>query len=319
MNTEKLKEYLKSVLELEKNKYETERLLENLKSKHYEGEKVEGEQYSVDKQHIKSTNKDFIITIVCAFVGAMIASQIGNLIGYAFKNGIIEHIMTLVGIFLGVCLSLQKRRQRESKEAEEKAKQLKKEAEKSQMEAKRQTEINMERAKNQNIIVQNAIRETTTAYDDTVRVLEKIYSSNIIYPSYRNFIAISSIYQYFESGICETLEGHEGAYSRYEIESRLDKIVTQIDVVIAKLDQIAQNQYTLYSAIREITPQIQNMTNQIDNAISKLEDNNVILNTVEKNSAITAANSAMTAYTANLIAKNQYYESVGHSLVSPLQ
>ncbi len=42
-------------------------------------------------------------------------------------------------------------------------------------------------------------------------VLDKYYSKNVVYPKYRNFVAIASFYEYFSSERCYELEGHEGA------------------------------------------------------------------------------------------------------------
>lgn len=81
--------------------------------------------------------------------------------------------------------------------------------------------------------------------------LRKIYDRGIIFPKYRNLIMMCSIYEYFCSGRCTTLEGHEGAYNILEMEIRLDRIITQLDKVITQLGAIQQSQYMLYSAIQE--------------------------------------------------------------------
>ena len=64
----------------------------------------------------------------------------------------------------------------------------------------------------------------------TEQELMKYYNLNIIYnsPKYRNMIAVTSFCEYIESGKCSRLDGHEGAYNIYDIESRLDKIITEV-------------------------------------------------------------------------------------------
>ena len=83
------------------------------------------------------------------------------------------------------------------------------------------------------------------------RNLEKMYSYNIVFPKYRNYVMVSSIYEYLCAGRCTTLEGHEGAYNILELEIRLDRIITQLDRVIENLEAIRANQYMLYSCLKE--------------------------------------------------------------------
>ena len=81
--------------------------------------------------------------------------------------------------------------------------------------------------------------------------LDRAYDCNVIYPSYRNLIAVSSVADYLFSGSCQTLEGHEGAYYKYDMEARLDKIITQLDKVISQLESIKNNQNRLYNVAKD--------------------------------------------------------------------
>ena len=83
------------------------------------------------------------------------------------------------------------------------------------------------------------------------------------------------------SGVCSQLVGHEGAYNKYDVESRLDKIITKLDVIIMKLDQIAQNQYMLYRGITEAN----RINSQLFNNLEQMQDN---LSSIKNNSAIEA-------------------------------
>lgn len=84
---------------------------------------------------------------------------------------------------------------------------------------------------------------------DTHAILNKYYALNIIHPNYRNLIAISSIYGYIDTGMCNQLTGPHGAYETYEYMSRLGQIITKLDEISEKLDKIMQNQQMLYNAI----------------------------------------------------------------------
>ena len=133
--------------------------------------------------------------------------------------------------------------------------------------------------------------------DDTSNALKKLYSINIIHPKYQNLIAIASFCEYFETGRCTQLEGHEGAYNIFENEVRLDKIITNQERILDSLDQIKNNQYTLYCAMRESQYQLQRISGKLDRVMSLSEQ-------TAQNSAITAYNSKCSA--DNTAALNSY-------------
>lgn len=81
--------------------------------------------------------------------------------------------------------------------------------------------------------------------------LENLYDVNIIYPKYRNLVAVTTIYEYLASGRCDTLEGADGAYNLYEMELRQNIIIGQLSSVLDSLEQIKNNQFTLYNEIEE--------------------------------------------------------------------
>ena len=95
------------------------------------------------------------------------------------------------------------------------------------------------------------VNEMQDRLDETVQVLNQYYSKNIIFPKYRNLIATCSFYEYFISGRCSTLTGHEGAYNIFENEARMERICIKLDEVIDQLEDIKANQYVLYDAIQE--------------------------------------------------------------------
>lgn len=116
------------------------------------------------------------------------------------------------------------------------------------------------------------------------KTLNQLYSLNIIFPKYRNLIAISQIYEYFVSGRCTTLEGHEGAYNIFENELRQNIIILQLNIVINQLEQIKQNQYMVYQAI---------------------QNSNQLLASIERNMSIAAYNTSVIA--ENTAISNRYH------------
>lgn len=134
---------------------------------------------------------------------------------------------------------------------------------------------------------QNMIKDFSSK---TKYILNEFYNCNIIFPKYRNFVAISSIYEYLFSGRCSKLEGHEGAYNILENEIRQNIIINKLDEIINKLDTIKDNQYMLYSAIEDSNKKMDELTKEI----YKISDN--LLNISES--------SSICEYNSNIIMQN---------------
>ena len=103
--------------------------------------------------------------------------------------------------------------------------------------------------------------------------MDKMYSYDIIEPNYRDMIAIGMISSYFKSGRTMSLSfdpstGDQGAYNIYENERRQDIIITKIDTVIDKLDQIQANQMVIADGIRRTNKYISDMERSINNQLS---------------------------------------------------
>lgn len=81
--------------------------------------------------------------------------------------------------------------------------------------------------------------------------LEQLYAENIIFPKYRNLVAITAINEYLLSGRCDKLEGPDGAYNLYEMELRQNIIISQLSSIIDNLEQIRSNQYSLYEELQK--------------------------------------------------------------------
>ncbi|MCL2397977.1 MAG: hypothetical protein FWC93_07935 [Defluviitaleaceae bacterium] len=131
--------------------------------------------------------------------------------------------------------------------------------------------------------------------EQTRQTLDKLYGLNIIHPQYRNIVAVASFYQYFDTGRCMMLEGHEGAYNLYENERRMDMIITQLNVVVTQLNKIRNTQYALYEAICEANRRLEDITQDSQLAMSYAK--------------ATAENSEIIAYNSHVAAKNTEFLS----------
>lgn len=115
-------------------------------------------------------------------------------------------------------------------------------------------------------------------YRKTKDVLFKLYAMNIVHPKYHNIIAISSIYEYIDTGQTFSLvrSGNDpGAYYLYEEDVRANKIINAIDVgfssISSQLSTIQKNQYYLYLAVQESNKILQRRSSELSIANKTLQ------------------------------------------------
>jgi hypothetical protein len=82
-------------------------------------------------------------------------------------------------------------------------------------------------------------------------------------PKYQNLVAVSTIYEYLASGRCDRLEGPNGAYNLYEMELRQNIVIGQLSTITEHLEQIKENQYTLYYEIQNANRNSESMLSSI--------------------------------------------------------
>lgn len=123
---------------------------------------------------------------------------------------------------------------------------------------------------------------------ETADLLELFYQQDLIYPKYRNLVAVCSFYEYFMSGRCFALAGANGAYNKFEEEARMERICTKLDVVVSRLEDIKANQYTLYDAIQEGN----RMTHSL---VEESYKQSQLAETTAQNAALTAQYAEITA------------------------
>lgn len=273
-DTERLKQYLKDVYTVEKELYCAQRAVQELEGK-IEKAKIKPRPYP--KSRFDQSDKMIRNFLIGAIIGAVVGIAIALYNGYEFNIFDGDSWTTMikwafiVGIG-GAGLGYIKAKQ-EMEWAEAKRIARDKEAEEQYL---------------------NAINTLVPSYQATQHVyaqsiascektLEQLYSSDIIFSKYRNLVAVSQFYEYFMSGRCTTLEGHEGAYNLYENEARQNIIITKLDRVINLLEEIRDTQYQLLEAISE---------------------SNALLRDVANNTAALAYSNAAIAYNTAAIARN---------------
>lgn len=117
-----------------------------------------------------------------------------------------------------------------------------------------------------------AIKPTASRIAYLENELKKLYDLDILYPTYRDIIAVAQILEYIESGICTQLEGSNGAYAEYRNDLRTERIVGSIvdlkNAVVSKLDVIARNQHIMCELLKTNNSLLQEITSSL-NSIDK--------------------------------------------------
>lgn len=124
--------------------------------------------------------------------------------------------------------------------------------------------------------------------------LSEAYSIGVIFETYRNFCAVSSFYEYLASGVCDTLDGPDGAMRLYRNEVLQGRIIESLQKVISSLEDIKQNQYTLYEAIERGNVTSENL---LKSSIQLGNQNEQII----RNTAIDAHNSEIARNDLNML------------------
>ena len=114
--------------------------------------------------------------------------------------------------------------------------------------------------------------------------LEKLYSLNIIYPTYRNIIAVAQILEYLESGICEKLEGTDGAYAQFMLDVRAQRVIDSIEKLrVAVEDEMARlaiSQHIMCGLIRESNNHLRNIEATVGTISTQLDGIHSTLNSM---------------------------------------
>lgn len=113
-------------------------------------------------------------------------------------------------------------------------------------------------AEKDNLCKQEIIKESkkqlkviSDELNETNKLLEKLYNFDVIHNKYRNLVAVTTIYEYYETGRCHSLQGYTGAYNVYETELRQEIIIGKLNDILASLEEVKRNQYAVYLAIQE--------------------------------------------------------------------
>lgn len=308
---ENLIKYLQTIVNLEKAKYEQECILSKINNGI---RKYSNPPLTQLKETKVPPKNDAHLTSVLLGVGATILLIIALWFigGTDGDDGLLDLIfnsipvliarVVVIGLYIFVIVSLVKMASEDSdindrlhKEYDD-ALLFNRKAEESNNKIKKQYNDILSKYKKDRSIFESNLNSISNT-------LKKYYSLNILHQKYWGFVPVSSILEYFQTGVCTQLEGHEGAYNKYDQEKLLKEIKSGIEDILTNVEQIKNTQRLLYNAILDSNRNVNNLMNRILSSNEKIveavnQQGQTIsghLSAIEYSNSITAMNTSIIA------------------------
>lgn len=138
--------------------------------------------------------------------------------------------------------------------------------------------------------------ELATRLSEASGLLKLAYSADIVFPKYRNIEAVTTMWEYLETGRCDSLQGPGGAYNLYESEVRSNAIIDKLDVISDQLSVLQANQYALYAAVEGIGARLDSMSDTLDSILRETRATKNSVQNLEAKAATLVKNSSEIAY-----------------------
>lgn len=149
-------------------------------------------------------------------------------------------------------------------------------------------------------IIDERISNIRKDLKDVEKTMSQYYDLDVIYPKYRNLVALTTFVEYLESGRCKSLYGYTGCYNVYEQELRQNTIIGKLDQVLIQLDQIKKVQFATYLAIQQSNAIQSAMLNTCNEMLDETRRENAMLEAQAQDNKIIKRNSEITSTIATL-------------------
>lgn len=271
MDKTKLKAYLKCLYELEVSLYIQKCALNLLNTKINYLAQNSDEPY-VEREIVKKriTSDHILSGCILGYIIVAVFAACVTVAEDFFSRLFVGIVSGFVGIPIGIPLGLIIGLIKSSKEAE-KAKRHNEEVDKENdlistrnYERRKRNQKYISLLRKEEVVLKENIYQTNI-------ILQDYYGLNIVHNNYRGLVPISSIYGYFDTGTCSQLKGHEGAYNKYDMELKLNCIISKLDIVISHLEEIKQNQKMLYNAMCRANSKLGEISSGIDRIETKTD------------------------------------------------
>lgn len=145
------------------------------------------------------------------------------------------------------------------------------------------------------IVVSQNQEEIWAALNAAKENLSQIYAEDVLPQKYQNLRAVATLYEYLETGRCNTIQGLGGIYSTYELEQVQLAQLEQMIQMNERLSRIEDNQRYICQELRKANMTLSN----ISSSLSAIERTN---SEIAKNTAISAAANQQTAVATHWMA-----------------
>lgn len=296
MNTQQLKDGISILFDMEINNYNMTRSIEKLDNqisslghKHQYSYPVmkEGRSFSVGRTFAVSLISSICILLLGLFISYLFDNnssiridELLSVIKISFFTGLIAGALVDVLIQLAqksICDS------RIKSEYDDEIKHIKELERKDEERVKKELEQKKFLLNEKNILLSkkaSAIENTTKFYNDMK-----------IDPHYRNLIPIGYMHEYAKLGIATKLEGVDGLYNLVRKDLRQDQFKYQLEDISRKMDQIIDNQHSMYTVLCRINSKCNNMIQSVVSLSKQINTTNQSLQEISAKSEIAAYNS----------------------------
>lgn len=294
MNTANLTEYLSILVDMEKNIDLQNRLIASI---NYKMNQLDSEQMEYGKEPMPPTEEKKSSSGII-LIGSGFLFLFGLFLAGSGSSGqVVGALFMFIGLVIFIAGQLGNTSRNEQINAQWKQYgQEKEEYEKAAASWQTRREV---------LLVN--LRELEQKNEQSKKALQDMYSLNVIFPKYRNFVMLCSLYEYLSSGRCMALEGHEGAYNLLEQEMRMDLIITKLDRAILQLDEIRSNQFALYSVVQESNHQFVKLLSSTEQMVNSLQMMRLQGDELNARIADLQKNSELAAYQSECTKKELHY------------
>ena len=280
MKSQDLQRYLEGVLDIECNIYVQSRTIQQLTSQYYSlANRKTLHEPQMGKPEASILACMFFTGIVCGIIVGLIALihewstargiiyYIASVIAAAFYavGGFVVGGM-VIGFFVWLVLYHHQKRQLQMQYIQE------------------QEQYEADNARENRRIAQETVQKNALAKEvldlqqclkQSQKHLRQAYAFDIIAPDYRNIYAVSSMYGYLAKGRTHCLHfneltGDPGAYNLFENEMRLDRIITNTEEIIQRIDQVQQYQQVLALGLQAASDRIDLLCASVNSQLNKV-------------------------------------------------
>lgn len=166
-------------------------------------------------------------------------------------------------------------------------------------------------------LLDTAIQRQTEKRDAIQSRLDTLYARDIIYSNCRNLIAAYQIREYLKMGICDGLEGPQGAYFMYMEDVRTARVCDSINDLKKNLvSAIHSLQGSLVQELRTVSSNLSTLQNNLSSGMQGISQQMQQMqqlqqaNSAQLNAHLAEANRHLTSMSQNtaIIAHNEYVE-----------